>query len=298
MSVAVGFIGLGNMGGRMSVRLVREKYPVHVFDTNAQASERAASEGAIARTSPKEVADHSEWVCLSLPTPAIVRQALLGPDGVVRGGKVRQVIDFSTIGPQAAIALAKELAGHGIEYIDAPVSGGVSGAQKGTLAVMVSCRQETYDMLQPMLSIMGKIFYVGDRAGQAQTVKLANNLLSMTALAVSSEAMVMGAKVGIDPQLMLDAINAGSGRNSATQEKFSRSILPGTFDFGFTTGLAYKDVKLCVDEAEQLGVPMFVGAAVRELYAVSQATQGEESDFTAVCRVIEGWAGSVVRQKQ
>jgi len=298
MPISVGFIGLGNMGSRMSARLVQEGYPVHVFDTNAQACERVAEKGAVVHATSKAVADHSECICISLPTPRIVRDVLLGSDGVVHGGKVRRVIDFSTIGPQAAADIAGELAAHDIEYVDAPVSGGIAGAEKGSLAVMVSCGAEAYESLKPIFHIMGKVFYVGDRAGQAQTVKLANNLLSMTALAISSEAMVMGAKVGIDPQLMLDAINAGSGRNTATQEKFPRSILTGTFDFGFGMGLAHKDVKLCVDEADKLGVPMFVGSAVRELYAVARSTQGDEADFTAVCKLIEDWAGGAVRQGQ
>ena len=126
-------------------------------------------------------------------------------------------------------------------------------------------------------------------------MKLANNLLAAAALVVSSEAMVMGVKAGLDPQTMLDVINAGSGRNSATQDKFPRAILPGTFDFGFATGLSYKDVRLCIDEAETLGVPMVVGAAVREMLAVTNAVHGGDSDFTSICRVIEAWGGVQVR---
>ena len=130
---------------------------------------------------------------------------------------------------------------------------------------------------------------------QGQTMKLANNLLAAAALAVTSEAMVMGVKAGLDPKVMIDVINLGSGRNSASQDKFPRAILPGTFDFGFHTGLSYKDVRLCIDEAETLGVPMVVGAAVRELLAVTNAMYGAESDFTSICRVLESWAGVEVR---
>ena len=126
-------------------------------------------------------------------------------------------------------------------------------------------------------------------------MKLANNLLAAAALAVTSEAMVMGVRAGLDPQVMIDVINAGSGRNSASQDKFPRAILPGTFDFGFHTGLSYKDVRLCIDEAEALGVPMVVGAAVREMLAVTQAMYGAESDFTSICRVLESWAKVEVR---
>ena len=128
----------------------------------------------------------------------------------------------------------------------------------------------------------GKVFFVGEKAGLAQVAKLGNNLLAAAALVISSEALVMGVKAGIDPKIMLDIINAGSGRNSATQDKFPNSILPGTFDFGFATGLSYKDVRLCVDEAESLGVPMVVGAAVRQMLAVTNAKFGPTSDFTSI----------------
>ena len=139
------------------------------------------------------------------------------------------------------------------------------------------------------------MFHVGEGAGQAQTMKLANNLLAAAAIVVTSEAMVMGVKAGLDPKMMLDIINSGSGRNSATQDKFPRSVLPGTFDFGFATGLSYKDVRLCVDEAESLGVPMVVGAAVREMLAITNAVHGGDSDFTSICRVVEAWGGVEVR---
>jgi 3-hydroxyisobutyrate dehydrogenase-like beta-hydroxyacid dehydrogenase len=175
------------------------------------------------------------------------------------------------------------------------VSGGVSGAVKGTLAVMVSCAQPTFAQVDPLLKTFGRTFYVGDKPGLAQIAKLANNLLAAAALVVSSEAMAMGVKAGIDAKVLIDIINAGSGRNSATQDKFPRSILPGTFDFGFATGLSYKDVRLCVDEAEALGVPMIVGAAVREMLAVTNAKYGADSDFTSIARVLEEWAGVEIR---
>jgi 3-hydroxyisobutyrate dehydrogenase len=149
--------------------------------------------------------------------------------------------------------------------------------------------------VQAILAVIGKLFHVGKEPGQGQTMKLLNNLLSATAMAISSEAVVMGVKAGLDPQMIVDVINAGSGRNSATQDKFPRSILPGTFDFGFATGLSYKDVRLCVDEAETLGVPMIVGAAVRQMLAITQAKFGAASDFTCIAKVIEEWAGVEIR---
>ena len=227
----------------------------------------------------------------------MVKQVALGEDGVLRGNRVATFVDLSTTGPRVAAQVAEEFAraGTGRGTVDAPVSGGVSGAERGTLAVMVSCPLPTFEELEPVLKVFGKPFFLGETPGSAQTMKLANNLLAAAALAVSSEAIVMGVKAGLDPRLMVEVINAGSGRNSATQDKFPRAVLPRTFDFGFATGLSYKDVRLCVDEAEALGVPMVVGSAVRQLLAVTNATFGAESDFTNIVRTVEQWAGVEVK---
>jgi 3-hydroxyisobutyrate dehydrogenase-like beta-hydroxyacid dehydrogenase len=186
--------------------------------------------------------------------------------------------------------VAQGLAEKNIVAVDAPVSGGLAGARNGTLAVMVSCPKPTYTEIESTLKNFGKLFFIGEKPGAAQTMKLANNLLAACALAISSEAMVMGAKAGLDAQTMLDVINVSSGRNSATQDKFPKSVLPRTFDFGFATGLSYKDVCLCLDEAESLGVPMIVGSAVRQLLAVTNALYGPDSDFTSICKSVEQWA--------
>ena len=290
-----GFIGVGRMGSPMAMRLLQEGRRLCVFDRQEQAVEPLVSRGAESASSPSEVASVAETVFLSLPTPDVVEKVALGDGGVVEGARVKRVVDFSTTGPRVAAAVARRLGARGVAYVDAPVSGGIAGARNGTLAVMVSCPRAVFDELTPVLETFGKLFFVGEGAGQAQTLKLANNLLAAAALAVSSEAIVMGVKAGLDPRTMLDVINAGSGRNSATQDKFPRSVLPRTFDFGFATGLSYKDVRLCVDEAEAFGVPMIVGSAVRQLLAVTNARYGADSDFTSIVRVVEEWAGVEVR---
>ncbi|MGE0337966.1 MAG: NAD(P)-dependent oxidoreductase [Gammaproteobacteria bacterium] len=294
-SIVYGFVGVGRMGSLMSARLLAAGHTVHVFDTAPAAIDAAITHGARAADSAATVADAADVVFLSLPNPEIVHQATLGPAGVADGARATRVVDFSTIGPRMAGIVAHGLAARGKIYVDAPVSGGLAGARDGRLAVMVSCARAVFEDLQEVLATFGKVFHLGEGAGQGQTMKLANNLLAAAALAVTSEALVMGVKAGLDPRVMLDVINAGSGRNSASQDKFPRAILPGTFDFGFHTGLSYKDVRLCIDEAETLGVPMVVGAAVRELLAVTQAMYGAESDFTSICRVLESWAGVEVR---
>ncbi len=290
-----GFVGIGRMGGLMTPRLLQHGHEVHIYDVSTEAIAALSAQGAIAATSASAVGDVADVVFLSLPNPEIVRQAALQPDGLIAGSRVKRVVDFSTIGPRMAGIVAAALAERGIIYVDAPVSGGLKGAREGTLAVMVSCARAVYLELESILVLFGKPFHLGERAGQAQTMKLANNLLAAAAIALTSEAMVMGVKAGLDPKVMLEVLNAGSGRNSASQDKFPRAILPGTFDFGFATGLSYKDVRLCIDEAEALGVPMVCGAAVRQMLAVTNAVYGADSDFTSMCKVVESWAGVEVR---
>jgi 3-hydroxyisobutyrate dehydrogenase-like beta-hydroxyacid dehydrogenase len=281
------------MGGLMVPRLLDKGYGVTVFDRNPAAAEQLTRLGARPAASAAEVAGAADTVFLSLPTPDIVQAVAVGE--VARGTRVKRVVDVSTTGPKVASAVARELEKSNITYVDAPVSGGLKGAREGTLAVMIACPRATFDEISPVMETLGRLFFVGEGAGQAQTLKLANNLLAAAVIALTSEALAMGVKAGLDPKVMCDVINVSSGRNSATQDKFPRSVLPGTFDFGFATGLSYKDVRLCVDEAETLGVPMVVGSAVRQFLAVTQAKFGADSDFTSMARVVEEWAGVEIR---
>ncbi len=291
----VGFIGVGTMGNPMAVRLIEAGYRVTVYDTNETAMARLVQRGAERAASPTEVASVAETVLVSLPTPDIVKAVALGPQGVIAGTAVKTFIDLSTSGPRTAIAVAEGLAAKGIVAVDAPVSGGPAGAEKGTLAVMVACPRELAEQLRPTIEIIGKFFHVGEKPGMGQTMKVVNNMLSACAQAITAEAMVVGAKSGLDAQTMLDVINAGSGRNTATEDKFPRCVLPRKFDFGFPLEGLYKDIKLCLDEAEALGVPMIVGNAVRQLFAVAKASEGAKADITTIVRPVEKWAGVEVK---
>ena len=295
MARHIGFIGLGKMGVPMAGRLIEAGYTLTVYDLNRKACEALAAKGARPAASPAQVASAVDTVLLSLPTPPIVRQVALGEDGVVAGTKVKTMIDLSTTGATVAREIAAALSAKGILAVDSPVSGGVSGAVKGTLAVMVACPKATYADLEPMLKHIGKVFFIGERPGMGQTMKLCNNLLSATAMAATSEAIVFGVKSGLDPAIMCDVINAGSGRNSASQDKFPKAIIPRKFDFGFATGLMYKDVKLCLEEAEAAGAQMWVASAVRQLWQLTNQELGPQSDFTEVVKVLERWAGVEVK---
>ena len=173
----------------------------------------------------------------SLPSLQASLEVATGTGGVIEGKRVKRFVDLSTVGSQMAARIHGLLAAKNIVQIDSPVSGGVGGAEKGTLAVMVSGPRADCEVAKPALDVIGKVFFIGEKPGSAQTMKLANNFLSATAMVATSEAVVMGVKAGLDPAVMIDVINAGSGLNTASRDKFPRSVLPRTFDFGFATRL-------------------------------------------------------------
>jgi 3-hydroxyisobutyrate dehydrogenase-like beta-hydroxyacid dehydrogenase len=291
----IGFIGLGNMGAHMARRLVEAGYRVIVYDTRQEAIGNLTACGAVGARSPAEVADGAETVIASLPTPDVVLTVATGPRGVIEGKRVRRFVDLSTTGSVMAQRIFKLLAARNIVQIDSPVSGGVTGAEKGTLAVMTSGPRADVEAVKPALKVLGKVFFIGERPGAGQTMKLCNNVLSATAMAATSEAMVMGVKAGLDPRIMLDVINAGTGRNTATEDKFGRVVLPGKFNLGFAAGLMTKDVKLYLAEAKELGVPMEIIESVARLFQLTCDEFGPDADITAIVQPVENRAGVKVR---
>jgi len=294
----VGFIGLGKMGGAMAARLVAAGCKLHVYDTNPLALERLVKLGAHAASSPKAVADAARIVFASLPAQEISVNAALGPDGVIHGSRRAIYIETSTLGPPTVQQISDGLAAAGVAVLDSPVSGGKSGAEKGTLAVMIAGPRSALDEVRPYLAVIGKnVFEIGDKPGTAQVMKLVNNLLSAATKAISFEAMVFGTKAGLDPQVMLDVINASSGRNTATEFKIPRAVLTGTFDNGGKIGNMVKDMNLALTEAQRLGVPMWASNGVAQLYNFA-ATQGSLNDDSMVLiKYMEKWAGVEVRKK-
>ncbi len=287
----IGFIGLGAMGAPMAARLLADGHTLTVYDPNRQAVDEAVGKGAKPASSPADVASRAEAIFVSLPTPDVVREVALGADGVRHGGAAKYYVDLSTTGAKTAIAVAKELSENGIICLDAPVSGGVGGAVNGTLAVMASGDRAAYDHLAPVLKTIGsRTTYVGKDVGQGQTLKLINNLLVATSLAASSEALVFGLKAGLDLETMLEVINVSSGRSFSTEK-----IIPGTFpdrsfDFGFKIELMHKDVRLCLEEAEHLKVPMWLGNHVKHIWSFAVAQGAGKKDFSAIVEFFEDWS--------
>ena len=293
----IGFIGLGNMGQPMARRLIAAGHKLIVFDTRNDAVAPLVALGAQLASSPADVADRVETVMASLPSLQISEKVALGEGGVIQGKRIKRFIDLSTTGATVAAKIAAVLAKKNIVQIDSPVSGGVGGATKGTLAVMVSGPKADIDLVKDALAVFGKVFVIGEKPGMAQTMKLANNFLSATAMAATSEAVAMGVKAGLDPTVMIDVINAGSGRTTASDGKFPQAILPRTFNYGFATALMLKDVRLCVEQAKSLDVPNSVMSAVLDQWETTNKEFGGDSDFTAIVKMIEQRAGVIVGKK-
>jgi 2-hydroxy-3-oxopropionate reductase len=297
MNKPVGFVGLGSMGMPIAKRLLAAGNPLVVYDVRAEVVEQIRAEGAQVAASPAAVGSSAEVVFVSLPTPEVVKQATLGESGLIHGNKARIYVDLSTTGPKVAIEVGAKLAERGIVAVDCPVSGGVGGAVAGTLALMVSGDKNAVEAVLPILRQFGKPGIVGERVGQGQSLKLINNLMSATHLAITAEAMVLGVKAGLDPDRMLEILNTGSARNVATEERFPNHVLTRTFNNGFANALMRKDVKLCLEMADQLQVPLWVGTAVDRLWMQTVLQVGANENSTSIVKTLEGWTGVEVRGK-
>lgn len=290
----LGIIGLGQMGLPIASRLLDAGYKAIAYDLNGEALSKFSARGGSVAASPLEVANAAETVLASLPTPAVILEVI----GALKdGSEIKRFIDLSTTGAAMARRVSGILAEKGVTAIDAPVSGGVAGAVAGKLALMISCSEADFAAVEPVLKHLGRTFHVGAEPGLGQTMKLVNNFLSATTLAITGEAMVLGAKAGLDPAIMVEVINAGTGQTRASTDKFPHRVLTGSFDAGFTTGLMCKDLKLYAEEAEALEIPLRIGVAVREVWEGALKEEGPTSDFTTVVRPMERSAGVALRAR-
>ena len=281
--MTVGFIGLGKMGGPMAANVATAAPGLICFDM-AGTEDRMPS-GAVAATSISDLARRCTTVLISVPDGAAtlaVAQEIVATDSLI----VDTVIDLSTIGPKAATVAAALLEQASITYCDGPVSGGAAGARAATISLMFGGPSRVLDAHRSLLeSFTGNVFHVGERAGLGQAMKLANNFLSATALAATSEAVAFGIAHGLDMATMIDVLNASTGRNSATTDKFPNRILTSTYDAGFSTAHMTKDVGLFVDGAAEVGAIATVASAVTETWRGCDAAM-PGSDFTEIWRYV------------
>jgi len=292
----IGFIGTGNMGGPMAANLAKgADRTMTVNDVRREAAADLVAAGASWAATPADVARASEVVFLSLPGPREVEAVLLGPDGVLAGISAGStVIDLSTNSPTMVRRLAEDASKRSIEFLEAPVSGGVRGARKATLAVMVGGDKAVFERHRPLFESIGdKIFHVG-AVGAGNVAKLVNNTLCFLNMLGTAEALVLGAKAGIDLGILREVVKAGSGA-SLMWEHGSRAILDGRLPPTFTTTLAAKDIQLATALADELGVPFELGKRVEELLVAYRDGGFAAEDVLATVKSVEERAGIVVR---
>ena len=287
-----GFLGVGNMGLPMAGKLLDGGYDLMVYDIREAAMQPLLERQARRAASPKDLADRCEIVFVSLPTLAAFRAVVFGEDGLAHGKAMKVLVNTCTVGVPFVQEIEQAMAAQGVTVVDCPISGGPPGARAGTLSVMVAGDPTVVERVRPMIALWGRTVTVaGNKPGAAQVLKLTNNILSAVALAATAEAFVMGAKGGLDPEMMLAAINAGSGQNSATQAKFPMAVLTRSFDFGAEMHILMKDIDLAIAQGEALGVPMWVCQAARLVFKHAMHKGAAHEDLTAIVKYVERDAG-------
>jgi 3-hydroxyisobutyrate dehydrogenase-like beta-hydroxyacid dehydrogenase len=288
----VGFIGIGAMGKPMAINLTKAGLPVLIADPNPVATGVLSQHGAEIVSDARAVADRAEVVHACLPSVAIAEQVA---SNVAEGAAIKHFVNHGTTGSAYSKATAAALQAKGIGFLDAPISGGVAGAEAGTLAIMCSGSADGFAAAKPALEAMsGQLTYLGEAPGAAQTMKLCNNILFFCNLAASLEALTLGAKAGLDPEQMLTIINKATGRNTATETVIPNFVLPRSFDFGGANYIIEKDLELWRQEAEAYGVPAYIGTLVRTLYRQMVQEEGRENDITLLTKLLERMAGTEI----
>ncbi|GAA4464888.1 NAD(P)-dependent oxidoreductase [Phytohabitans houttuyneae] len=277
----IGFVGLGNMGGPMADRLIEAGHELCVYDVVPAARERFAGSAALAATVTG--VSTADTVLLMLPDSAVVERVLL-TDGLL--GRLKPgtlLVDMSSSDPARTRQLAGVAARHAVTLVDAPVSGGVAGARAGTLTVMVGGPATAFATLRPILDVLGsRVVHAGEVVGAGHAIKALNNLMSAAHLMVTSEALLAGRAFGLDPRVMLDIVNASSGRSGSTETKWPKFVLPGTYDSGFGLRLMVKDMGIALGLQEATGTPAAVSAAALAAWAEAAGALPADADHTQV----------------
>jgi len=294
----VGFIGLGVMGKRMAKRIYDAGYSLKVFDVMKDPVEEFKKLGAEVGSSPGEVALDTDVIFMSLPNSQIVTSVVLGEDGILSKAKSGTIIvDLSSITPKTIRDIYKKTCSKSVEVLDAPVSGGSAGAVAGTLTLMVGGKKEVLDQVRPILQNISKtIYHVGD-VGAGDTVKLVNNLLLGANMVATAEALTLGVKAGLNPDVLFEVITSSSGNSYALKAKYPEFISQGSFEPGFMVDLQYKDLQLAVDTAKDLGLPLVMGNAAQQMYEVARAEGLGQKDISSVINLYEKWSGILVRKE-
>lgn len=282
----VGFIGLGTMGSRMSRNLTDDGHDLLVFDIRESAVDSLVEAGADGAETTRALAAESDIVMLSLPGPDEVVHVVEEIHHELEEGDV--LIDLTTSTPATTNAVDEELTTQGVTVLSAPVSGGRSGAENATLAVMVGGEEDVYRECLPLFESIGSnVFYIGERASDGHAMKLVNNYLSFVAMICTSEAVVIGEQVGLEVETMIDVFNQSSGRNTATSFKFPEYIIPEKYDMEYDMGLVEKDMQLLMDVSRNTGVPFAAGGTIRQIIAYIRSELGKDADYTEIYKYFD-----------
>lgn len=281
----IGFIGLGAMGNPMAANFVAKGYKVYVLAASEESVARFCSSNpeAIGCKSVKEVATNSDYIFCSLPNGKVVSDVMLGADGIfenVAQGTV--VVDTSSVDPGTSIKLSRKAEEYGIDYLDAPVSGGVKGAQNGTLTIMVGGKESVFKKVHDVFNVIGKnIMYIGE-AGAGDTMKIVNNLMLGCNMAAMAEALNLGRKFGLSIETMDNIVSISSGRSYVSDNKIKNFIMDGNYDGGFAIALQHKDLRLALDAANDIGAPLMMGSIATQVFELAKEKGYSRKDISSV----------------
>ncbi len=284
----IGFVGIGRMGAPMATCLAKAGWPVRIYDLRPEVlSALAEVEGVTVAGSLADAAEGAPLVITMLPDGKAVRAAVLGEGGLAGAMESGTILaDMSTSYPLETTSLAEELRGSGITLVDAPVSGGVWRAELGQLTIMAGGDAAALDRIEPALGAMGKVYRTGP-LGSGHAMKVLNNYLSASGLAAACEAVLVGRRFGLDPDLMADVFNVSTGRNNATEVKMKQQVNNERYASGFAMDLMAKDLRMAASLADDLGVAAPGLGACAELYARAVEALGEGADHTEVMKMFE-----------
>jgi 3-hydroxyisobutyrate dehydrogenase-like beta-hydroxyacid dehydrogenase len=295
MSESIGFVGLGAIGSPIARRLIEAGFKLVVHDVRPEAMRSFAGRAQLAHSSA-EVGEQAQVVFGCLPGAGAHREAILGTTGLARAKRVQLYVNLGTLGEPLLLELERGLLDAGITTLDAPITGGVPRAESGTLTAIVSGDRTWFERVEPaMCSYANKRVWLGPRAGSAQVMKVVNNAISLSNLVTAAEAMLVGARAGIDPRVMLDVINNGSGQNSATLSKIPAEVLTDRFNFGGSLAIVVKDLEAFVAQADSQGMPIQSVRTVLDAFRTAKQELGGDADVTEVIRPLERLAGVLLR---
>jgi 2-hydroxy-3-oxopropionate reductase len=291
----IGFIGLGIMGKPMAHNLLDAGYSLVVHNRSRRPVEEFAGEGASPARSPCQVASDSDLVITMLPDSPDVEQVALGSEGLIEGARPGLLyVDMSTIAPAVAVQVARSLEAKGVRCLDAPVSGGDVGAQRGTLSIMVGGDRDAFEQVKPVFDVVGQSAVWCGPNGAGQTVKACNQVLVAVTIAGVCEALTLGAKAGVDPATIVQVLSGGLARCGVLENRGERMVR-GDFEPGFRLRLHYKDLNIVRQTGKDYGVPLPVTAVVHELFTTAVTRHRGELDHTGLLTVVEELSGILAR---